>query len=66
MSLSDRRAQMRAKGLCKSFTMLSFVLSKEALNLTKRDMQEHDQSSWPLRSGLWPMTGMRCQKISNN
>ena len=35
--------------------MLSLTLSKEALNLTKRDMQKQNQSSQPLRFGLWPM-----------
>ena len=33
------------KDLCKSFTMLSFTLPKEALDVTKRDMQKQNRSS---------------------
>ena len=48
------------KNLCKSFIMLSFTLSNEALNLTDPDMQKQNRSNEPLRSDLWPMNGRRC------
>ena len=48
------------KDLCKSFTMLSFTLSKEPLNLSKPDVQKQNRNSQPLRSGLRPMNGWRC------
>ena len=50
ISLSGRTAQTKClicqrKDLCKSFTMLSFTLSLEALNLSKRDMQKQNRSN---------------------
>ena len=39
--------------------MLSLTLSKEALNLTKRDVQKQNRTS----SGLWPMTGNNLNQL---
>ena len=49
-NLPDRTDQAKLliclrKNICNSFTMLSFTLSNEALNLTEQDMQKQNRSS---------------------